>query len=271
MHPFNKVLLIVFLCFSVAGCSTFSFFFERLPWLSSWQLSRMFDLDDDQEVRVEEVAEQIKEWLETEGFPGLVEELDSGLKLWRDSPSADLVTGLFDELESYNSKFLAEIAPLVTPLVMSLRDENLNAFEAYIDEKTGDWFESLETEEDKRDSRVERLEKWFGDLTDAQVAIVRKHVVLYPDERALRLENTGHWVHLFVDSVKNARKNEIENWLREPSVWWTTDYTELRSKNRQQITLILNELVPTLSERQANRAASELQDWIDELRDVTSK
>lgn len=268
VRPLSKLLLVIFLSLSVAGCSTFSFFFERLPWLSSWQMSRMFDLDDEQEAKVEAVAERMKVWFKAEGFPGLLEDLEPELEQWRVAPSSAQITGLFNVLERHNSLFLAELAPQLAPVVMTLREENLNAFEAYLDEKTEDWFESLESAEDKQDSRVDRFENWFGDLSDAQVAIVRKHVALFPDERDQRLQNTKHWEQLFAKSVREGRLLDIENWIREPSIWWTDEYTQLRSKNRKQISLILDELVPTLSERQADRAAEELSEWIEELKDV---
>ena len=268
VRPLSKLLLLISLSLSVAGCSTFSFFFERLPWLSSWQMSRMFDLNDEQETKVEDVAEQMKAWFKKEGFPGLLADLEPELEQWRIAPSPEQINGLFNVLEHHNSRFLSELAPKLAPVVMTLSEENLSAFDAYLDEKTEDWFESLESAEDKQDSRVDRLENWFGDLSDAQVAIVRKHVVLFPNERDHRLQNTKHWEQLFAESVREGRLLDIENWIREPSVWWTDEYTQLRSENRKQISLILVELVPTLSERQADRAAEELSEWIEELKDV---
>lgn len=268
VRPLSKLLLVIFLSLSVTGCSTFSFFFERLPWLSSWQMSRMFDLDDEQEAKVEEVAERMKVWFKTEGFPDLLADLEPELEQWRIAPSSAQIAGLFNVLEQHNSLFLSELAPQLAPVVITLREENLSAFEVYLNEKTEDWFESLESVEDKQDSRVERLENWFGDLSDDQVAIVRKHVALFPDERDHRLQNTKHWSQLLAKSVREGNLLDIENWIREPSIWWTDEYAQLRSKNRKQISRILDELVPTLSERQADRAAEELSEWIGELKDV---
>lgn len=268
VRPLSKLLLVIFLSLSVTGCSTFSFFFERLPWLSSWQMSRMFDLDDEQEAKVEEVAERMKVWFKTEGFPDLLADLEPELEQWRIAPSSAQIAGLFNVLEQHNSLFLSELAPQLAPVVITLREENLSAFEVYLNEKTEDWFESLESVEDKQDSRVERLENWFGDLSDDQVAIVRKHVALFPDERDHRLQNTKHWSQLLAKSVREGNLLDIENWIREPSIWWTDEYAQLRSENRKQISRILDELVPTLSERQADRAAEELSEWIGELKDV---
>ena len=61
---FYRKLTVIILSLSLGACSTFGFLFERLPWLSSWQLSRMFDLNDQQEEQVEVVAEEMKAWFD---------------------------------------------------------------------------------------------------------------------------------------------------------------------------------------------------------------
>jgi Family of unknown function (DUF6279) len=270
-RTFIRVALVVLLSFSVSSCSTFSFFFERLPWLSSWQMTRMFDLNDEQEGQVEQVAEQMKTWFEQEGFPRLVADLETAQKQWNFEASSEQVISLFNTLEFHNSKFLGELAPLLAPVAIGLSDENLIAFQAYIDDKTEDWFESLESEEDKEDSRVERLENWFGDLNDVQVDLVRQHVWLLEREREIRLENTEHWVGEFISSIRNDQVIAIESWIEDPSIWWTEGYAATRKANREQLENVLIELVPSLSERQKERAGDELQDWIDELKDVVSE
>ena len=270
-RTFIRLALVVLLSFSVSSCSTFSFFFERLPWLSSWQMTRMFDLSDEQEGQVEQVAEQMKTWFEQEGFPHLVADLETAQKQWNFEASSEQVVSLFNTLEFHNSKFLGELAPLLAPVAVGLSDDNLIAFQAYIDDKAEDWFESLESEEDKEDSRVERLENWFGDLNDVQVDLVRQHVWLLEREREIRFENTEHWVGEFISSIRNDQVIAIESWIEDPSIWWTEGYAATRKANREQLENVLIELVPSLSERQKERAGDELQDWIDELKDVVSE
>lgn len=268
---FVRLWFVILMSLSLSSCSTFSFFFERLPWLSSWQMSRMFDLNDEQEVQVEQVAAQMKLWFEQEGFPLLVADLEMAEREWMAASSSEQIISLFNTLEFHNSKFLEELAPRLAPVAVILEEENLSAFQAYIDDKTDDWFASLESEEDKEDSRVERLENWFGDLNDAQVDVVRRHVSLLNGERDVRLENTKHWVGEFVSSIRNRQKIAIESWIQDPSIWWTEEYARSRDANRYQLESLLGELVPSLSDRQKDRAGEELQDWIDELKEVVSE
>lgn len=234
-------------------------------------MSRMFDLSDQQEERVEEVAEQMKTWFEQEGFPRLLADLETAQQQWNSEASSEQIINLFNTLEFHNSKFLNELAPRLAPVAVGLDEKNLSAFQAYIDDNTNDWFESLESEEDKQDSRVERLENWFGDLNDAQVDLVRQHVRLLERERDVRLENTKHWVGEFISSIKKEQIVDIESWIRDPSIWWTEAYSSSRKVNRQQLERLLIELVPSLSARQKDRASEELRDWIDELKDVVSE
>lgn len=266
----SKFILLIALCFSLGACSTFSFFFERMPWLSSWQMSRMFDLDDAQEAEVENVAEQIQQWLKQEGFPALILDLEEAKLRWQAEPSALQISQLFRTLEYHNTQFLEQLAPRLAPITVNLNNHNLEAFAEYLESKSKDWFESLESEEDKEDSRVERLENWFGHLSDAQVSMVQERVTLLDRERELRFSNTLYWSGKFADSVRAKQVSALEAWIRDPSIWWTEEYTQLRKANRQQIEQLLVALVPSLSDRQVAHAQEELQEWIDELKDVLS-
>lgn len=264
----SQCLCIIVLSVSLSSCSTFSFLFERLPWLSSWQLSNLFDLNDEQEEQVEEVAGHMKSWFIQHGFPSLVLDLSEIRDSWSEQPRADDIQRLFESLDSHVGLTLEQLAPKFAPLAVSMNADNLAHFEEYMEDKRSDWFESLESEEDKEDRRVERLEDYFGDLNDAQVEIIREYVSLLPDELAIRRENSQHWVERFVYAVRAKDEEGLREWLATPSVWWTQGYASVREQNRRQIDRVLESLVPTLSPRQAKHAQEEVQEWIDELEEV---
>lgn len=263
-----RLLTIASLSVLLSSCSAFGFLFERLPWLTGWQTSKYFDLNDAQEARIEGVAEGAKQWLVTEGFPALITDLELAQQAWHKDPSAARISKLFGVLEFHTDKALGVLAPTVAPAMMSLEESNLTHFAQYMDEKKSDWFESLASEEEKEDRRVERLELWFGDLNDDQVSIVREHVSLIPNELAIRRENTDHWVGSLIYHIQQNDQYAVQLWIASPSVWWTTEYTELRELNRMQITVVLQNLVPTLSPKQQKRASDEVADWVETLEDV---
>ena len=265
---FYRKLTVIILSLSLGACSTFGFLFERLPWLSSWQLSRMFDLNDQQEEQVEVVAEEMKAWFLKEGFPVLVADLNRSSEKWQSAPSAEDVSELFDTLERNIDRFLSSLAPRIEPLWLMLDDSNLDAFDEYIEEGKERWFKALTNEEDKEDQRIERLENWFGDLNDEQVEIVRENISLLPNEFNIRNENTNQWAASLRRAVTSGDTQSLSIWIVAPSIWWTEDYAASRSENRKQVEQTLDRLVPTLTERQVEHAKDELDEWIETLQDT---
>lgn len=271
IQALGKLFTIAVLSALIASCSAFGFLFERLPWLTGWQGSKYFDLSDSQEEQLEVVAEGLKRWLVAEGFPALIADLNDSVDAWNEDPSAENISQLLYLLETHTEKALGVLAPSLAPTMLMLEERNLIYFAQYMKEKQNDWFESLASEEEKQDRRVERLERWFGDLSDAQVNIVRDHISLVPNELAIRRENTDHWVGSLTYNIRQGDQYAIQQWVASPSVWWTAEYAELRVLNRAQITQALQSLVPTLSPKQRKRASDEVADWIETLDEVVSE
>lgn len=265
-----RVLLILLLSLNLSSCSTFGFLFERLPWLSEWQASRMFDLSDTQEEEVEQVAKTMQVWLRTEGFPLLISDLQRYAQSWETAPNSNEIIDLFSSLELHSKRFLERLGAELAPVMLSLRSENLDYYATYVDEKSQDWFEHLVSSEDKQDARLERFEDWFGRLNDAQEEMLRQHIYLLDDELAIRYSNTAQWSNTLRTQVLAQNQQAIQSWLEQPSIWWSEDYASLRAENRLMIDRFLVELVPNLSDKQKRHALLELQQWIENLEEVVS-
>jgi len=269
--PQISKVLVFGLFVMLTGCSAFGFLFERLPWLSAWQFSRMFDLSDKQEERVEEEAEHIKLWLRNEGLPALGADLAVLRSEWDKQQDSKVIFRLFDALESHTSTLLEVAAPRVSRLMLELDVHNLEHFQEYLADKKEDWFSSLATAEGKRERRIDRLERWFGDLNDEQVALVHQHIVLLEGEKAIREDNTDHWSTRVVQAVSSNDAQALERWVTTPSIWWSSAYIALRAENKKQIYTLLEALVPTLTKEQVVYASHELGEWIDDLSDVSQE
>jgi Family of unknown function (DUF6279) len=262
----NTVAALMLLLLS--GCTTFGFLFNHLDWLTSWRLSKMFDLNEQQEQYVESAAEELKPWFLNETFPQVLTTLDAAGKSWDAGAHKEALTTIDQGYESLSKDFLFKLEPYVVPFLLSLDEGNLSHFSAYMHDKKEDWFDYAKSEEAKLESRVDRIENWFGDLNDAQVAIVQSHIKLFDNEYEIRLRNSENWVQKLDEAVRNKDENVLAEWVRDPSIWWTHEYANLREANRSAMRAALFELIATCSPRQLERAREEAQEWQSTLRDV---
>jgi hypothetical protein len=79
-----------------------------------------------------------------------------------------------------------------SPILATLRDDQIDFAEARINDRLDETREELEEPKDKRleerqDRFVESVEDWAGDITDAQDASLRQFVARLPDEAEQRL------------------------------------------------------------------------------------
>ena len=264
----RKQLIIVALVIPLTACTAFSFFFERLPWLVTWQLDRMFDLNDAQEALSEQGTEAMQDWFRQEGFPLLIVQLETVQQRWQNDEREAAARYLDIALRDWLDAFFEAVQPHVMPLLMSMTPNNAKQFRRYNKEESDDWFEYAESHESKQAHRIEKLEEWFGDLDAQQQNIVQQHVLLLDREQTIRQHNNQHWNEALMQAALSRDKAALEGWLEDVSIWWTEDYRHLRSQNRQQWQAVIEDLLPTLSERQHAHAERRVEDWLDNLNAV---
>jgi hypothetical protein len=261
--------LVFLLCLSLTGCSTFGFVFERLDWLTLWQLDRMFDLNDEQEQTLEPKAKDLQNWLRVEGFPKLITELNQVVTLW----DANQLPQAIDHMESASlvlgKEALNAAMPLLTTLAESFSPNNAKHYRQYIKEKQTDWFAYAESNETKIAFRIDRLEDWFGDLTDAQVVIASRWSMLQPNEQQIRLDNNQQWTEKLIETALAKDIDQLRHWLQNPEVLWSKAYQQLYDTNYANVQSMMDALLPTLSEAQKKHARKRVNDWIKNLQEVS--
>lgn len=264
----RKKLILLALVLLLTGCSAFGFLFERLPWLVNWQLDRMLDLNEAQEQIVEKGAESMQEWFISEGFPLLIVHLETTQQRWRTGRLDRAVTYLESALADWIAEFLRAVEPHLMPLLLSIDEQNAEQFRQYNADKAQEWFEYAESEAKKRAQRKEKLEDWFGPLTQQQHTLVDQNITLFDAELKTRRDNNQHWKEMLLQSALDRDTQDLKRWINDPSVWWTEDYTSLRTANRQQWRITVKSLLPTLSAEQRQHADQRVQDWIENLYSV---
>jgi len=264
----KRVLVLALLVMILSGCTAFSFLFDRLPFLVSWQADRMFDLNDEQERLIESGTEEVSQWLVSEGIPVLTHRLSQARTLWQQGHYTVAINQLEQDMEKSVSELLTTVNPHLIPVLLTLDEKNADAFRRYNDERKLEWFESLQSKEAKQQRTQKALERWFGALIREQEIFLSKSIDLFEDEYSIRLKNNDHWKERFLEASLNRDKEQLEQWLADPSIWWLSDYHRLREQNRTQTYQLLFNILDSITDKQIEEVDEKLEEWIDTLNSV---
>jgi hypothetical protein len=265
----KKIIIIVFVL-TLGACSTFSIFFDKLPYLTVLRFDKMFDLSEAQEQLVQKKAEELQDWIRQEAAQVTIKRLAHAKQLWQEESFHQASQHFQDSLEASIKEFLVAASPGIVSFLLTLDEANATKYREYNVEKSKDWFEYASSQESKTKSRVKQLEKWFGKLNKEQIVRVAEIALLVADEQQIKISNNKHWINLAIKASLERNQSALKSWLNDPSIWWQEDYKALREINRQQTSALLAMMIETMTEKQQETVVKEIDGWIEELQDIAT-
>mgnify|MGYP006902066816 CR=1 FL=1 len=274
MKPMNhkrflRIIIIVLATYSLAGCFSFSFWFERLDTLAIWKLDEMFELSSQQENIVRPDIIEFREWLRTESIPEVSKELVLVKNLWDSGRHEKALTTLEHRSRQLFDQALIYSWPKVARLLSYLTRENAYAYQQWAEERMDDWYAETQSLDAKLEDRTEKLEEWFGKLSPRPLAIVSKYTKFHPDERIIRINNSQQRRQRFLSMAIEGDWQRLEEAYKNPVMLQSRAYKRWREGERSQLEGLLRALLPTLSTNQADYVSTTLDDWITRLDSVT--
>lgn len=259
---------LIFLILLMTGCSTFGFFFDRMAWLSNWQLNRIFKLEPAQEQLVQDGANNMEHWMRDQGFPQLIIELTKARKLWNHEQYPASIRQMEQLLDDSSHQFLQALTPQILPVLLTLNQKNAENFRSFNQQHLREWYEYADSNEAKIEFRIRQLSRWFGDLNDAQIQLLTLSVKLLSREQEVRIENNQVWTERLLSAALSRDEQALRNWLTDPSIWWTQDFSAQREVNRAQLLDTVQSIVKTITPGQRKHFSKRLDKWIKALNSV---
>ena len=252
---------------AISGCSTLQLGYNNADTLIHWRGGRYFGFEDEQKVEFERRVQRFLAWHRKNELPhyarlthDLADRLAKGLS------QADLVWG-YDAFQRHLRQAMVAGSGEMSELLDALSGAQIERFRERLEKESRDFAKEhglREAPEERRAKRVkrnvERMEDWFGSLTEAQV----ERVVLYSkrapldDELRDRDRRRMQREILAMVKAKQARKH-LAQWAdaweqnRDPA------YEAARKANLQEFYAMLLDLDKTLSTEQRARAVKRLR------------
>ncbi len=175
-----------------------------------------------------------------------------------------------------------QISNNVAEFLISLGPEQIDYFKERLEESNERYQERYEKRQKMPDEEwrefqyeriIDRLEDWYGDLTDDQKSRIIAHIHLerpdWEQRRKRRIQVQTQIIELLREKeTSNEIRELISSWFMDPSVFTTPDKEkkiEKRASTWMDYWISLNEI---LTAEQKQHALNLLQDYIDDMLEI---
>ena len=251
----------------LAGCTALQLGYNNADSLIHWRSGRYFGFEGEQKADFERRVQKFLAWHRKAELPkyavlanGLGDRLGRGVTL------ADLEWG-YDAFQVLLRQTLRAAAVETGELLDTLNPAQVERFQARLAKENRDFAkdhvlaESPEARRAKRVKRnVDRMEEWFGSLTEAQVERIRLYSARAPLDDILRDQDRKRMQRELVGMIhaKETRR-KLEAWAIAWDQNRDPEYETLRKQNLREYFGMLIDLDKTLSAEQRNRAVQRLR------------
>ena len=251
----------------LAGCTALQLGYNNADSLIHWRGGRYFGFEGEQKADFERRVQKFMAWHRKAELPKYVV-LANGLgdRLARGLALADLEWG-YDAFQVLLRQTLRAAAVETGELLDTLNPAQVERFQARLAKENRDFAkdhvlaESPEARRAKRVKRnVDRMEEWFGSLTEAQVERIRLYSARAPLDDILRDQDRKRMQRELVGMI-NAKetRRKLEAWAIAWDQNRDPEYEALRKQNLREYFGMLIDLDKTLSAEQRNRAVQRLR------------
>ena len=265
--PPPRLLLLGAFFIALSGCTALQLGYNNADYLLHWRGAQYFGFEDAQKAEFERRVQRFLAWHRKSKVPRYARYAeDLANRLSRGVSQADLVWG-YDAFQTYLRQSLKAGTGEIAELLDGLTPEQLARFRERLDKENRDFakeYRLAETPEERRERRVkrnlERLEDWFGPLTDAQAERVALYSRRAPLDDELRLRDRKR---LQGELLAMLKAREARTKLVPWAVAWDQNrdpaFEAMRKDNLQEYYRMLLDLDKTLTSEQRGKAVRRLR------------
>jgi len=243
-----------------------------------WQLTKYLDVQGPQSEEVDRHIATFLAWHRTNALPQYIRLLgDANARFARGLSQEDLVWG-YDSLQAQVLQAVRAAAGEIADLLDRLTPEQVAYMERRFAEDNRKYARenlagNLEERRQRRLKRnVERLQEWFGDLSEAQVELVRRYAERAPFAEGMRDRERKR---LQADFLAIVRGREAKSRFPEWAVQWERrrdrEHAAAARAQRMEYFAMLVELNRTLTPGQRQATETRIRELVTDFERLSRK
>lgn len=275
-----RFLLIVGLCLLLAACSKVRLGYNNLDWLTVWAVEDYVPLNSAQEDQLKTALDGHLQWHCQGELPAYTDWLDSLAEMVaaRDF-NRERIAQRYDELLGFAHRIGEEITPTAAQIMASFDQDQVDALFENLEEQNRERREkylepSLEEQISQRAERLEeRLDRWFGSLSDEQRELIAAWAELRGDQNQAWIEGRKQWQAALADALQDRQEADFEarvgRLLTEPNRFKSAEYRATMAMGRVQAIDLTQRLLAVSSEQQLAHLQAEIRRLRAELQSIS--
>nr|WP_010132261.1 DUF6279 family lipoprotein [Microbulbifer agarilyticus] len=251
-------LLLALLLLSLAGCSSVRLVYGHLDWWMDRTLNKYLDLDGPQKELLSRRVDEFHRWHRQTQLPRYADYMEQ-LATQVDSPdvSPKNLKKIEKQVDDFWHSSVVMLSDLLLPILVELDDNQINQLAENARKEREKSLKKWDKSQRKREKQFRKqAERWLGDLTAEQQAMIDKQVAETSFNPASRIAQRELWTNTFLDTLRNkpqGYESKLRKLLIDPQTLWPDDYRQMQDALRDQgRTLATGILESTTPEQRAH-------------------
>ena len=271
-------VLVACLLLGLSGCSTVRLAYNNADLYLSWQLGKYLDVHDAQREELDQRIAAFLAWHRANALPQYIRIVDEARRRFeRGLSQEDLVWG-YDSAQAQILQSVRAAAGEIADLLDRLTPEQIAYMERRFAEDNRKYVRenvagSLEERRLKRVKRnVERLEEWFGNLSEGQIERIRQYAERAPFPEAMRDRERRRLQSDFLAIVRARQaKTRFVEWAVDWERRRDPEHAAAVRAQRMEYFAMLVDLTRTMSPSQRESVQAHLRELSSDFERLSRK
>ena len=279
LKALRNSLLVVLLITILTGCASSEFMYNRINWLTRYQIEKYVDLNKDQDQLVKTNMDAMMDWHRQSELTKYINFLDNITSALDGEIKAEDIKHWLDEVQlAYDSiritmaPWLVELANDLSPeqveeIRVSMREQNAELEKEYLSRDKDEYIESL----NKRLNRS--LKYWLGPLNSDQKMRIELTAVSMERLDSEWLQGRKRWqqqVSTALDKETNW-ENELAILIKDGRQYTEQAEEQTSDRNIQRISVLVADVLNTRTDKQDRKLRKTIGKWRKDIASLRDK
>ena len=262
---------IVFSFIFLVGCSRNQMVLRFADTYVAYKINSEFEFQGAEKKEIRSIVAEIVGEFKTESLPvfaefnGKLKAEFSGLQ----GSSAQIYLKWLKEKNSELGELFKKQSPVLEKRIdrfsKVVTERNWKAFQINFEEANLKMLKEGLKEKPESSRVLENIEDFWGELSQEQIAKVNEYMTRYPLNPELRVKNRRHQMKLFNEKIGDSFSSEkfsevLRTWLGSPEAWSEPEYKKEIDQRRDDLLVLLSELLATSTPDQKKHIISVFED-----------
>ncbi|TLM79562.1 DUF6279 family lipoprotein [Microbulbifer harenosus] len=273
-HPWvtrATALLLALTLLLAGGCSSVRLVYGHLDWWMDRTLNKYLDLKGPQKNLLSQRVDEFHRWHRQTQLPRYADYLEQ-LSAEVDSPdiSPARLIEIENQAEAFWNSSISMLSDLLLPVLLQLDATQINTLAENAREEREKSLKKWQKERNKREKEFRKqAERWLGDLTPQQDAMVERELASTTFDPKLRNAQRERWTNAFIRTLKDkptGYEKTLRDLLTNPQSLWSEDYRQMQEQLRVQARNLGSEILQSSTAEQRQHLKSTLQEYATDFR-----